>query len=602
MRTTFKITFVLALFCTSAFGQGARYDGISLNGSGGILTGASVYVCADPASGSPCTSLASLYSNISLTQSLSNPLTSDAFGKFYFYALPGNYMIQVYNGSSLLYTLDNVSVTPSAVADKGGQVFNVKAYGARGDGSTNDTAAINSTISLGCGSHGIIYFPPGSYKIVSPLNVTNMTNCTLAGANPGSSNQGFGAAASTIVWNGSATTNAAVDFSHSYGMFVHDLGVTYSSSSAQPGAAMLFDGSGFGDNRLTNVSLSAGSVADLVSCGSESLSVDGQSFLGVAPQYGTPRGVLLSSNGCSGYNITSAFGFTFAPSSETMFRFVNVDFQYNGGDNAVDAELDGTGSGIPIDNVYLQSCYMPAGGSSTSVEKQVYIKGAVTNLTLTNPRYEIDSTTGAYHFLDLASGASLRDFSVTSYDTSNEGGTFSYAFLSSDGSATLQTGHVYGTSVTLNFTGNVNDVSVHDINPLSVTVNGSVSGGTWYGENGSPSWSVSGSYNVDLQGLKNVVFISGVYSGSSTYNLPGGSSGYTTGIYKASYIAAACQFAYADGLQQGSGNYVVVSNVTSAAAANVQSLACPAPGSYSSGQSITATFTNTGGYFIVQAF
>ncbi|KAK4180482.1 family 55 putative glycoside hydrolase [Triangularia setosa] len=57
---------------------------------------------------------------------------------------------------------------------------NVRDYGAKGDGSTDDTAAINAAISAGnrCGGYGcvgttispaIVYFPPGTYLITSPI-------------------------------------------------------------------------------------------------------------------------------------------------------------------------------------------------------------------------------------------------------------------------------------------------------------------------------------------------------------------------------------------------------------------------------------------------
>jgi glucan 1,3-beta-glucosidase len=60
------------------------------------------------------------------------------------------------------------------------QIFrNVKDFGARGDGVTDDTAAINSAISTGgrCGqgcdsstiSPALVYFPPGTYMISAPL-------------------------------------------------------------------------------------------------------------------------------------------------------------------------------------------------------------------------------------------------------------------------------------------------------------------------------------------------------------------------------------------------------------------------------------------------
>lgn len=52
-----------------------------------------------------------------------------------------------------------------ALMDKGGERFNVKAYGAKGDGVTDDTAAINAAIAAGVatGRGFCLFFPPGEY-------------------------------------------------------------------------------------------------------------------------------------------------------------------------------------------------------------------------------------------------------------------------------------------------------------------------------------------------------------------------------------------------------------------------------------------------------
>jgi hypothetical protein len=50
------------------------------------------------------------------------------------------------------------------------QIVNVKTdFGAVGDGSTNDTAAIQAALDALEGTGGIIFFPPGTYKITSAL-------------------------------------------------------------------------------------------------------------------------------------------------------------------------------------------------------------------------------------------------------------------------------------------------------------------------------------------------------------------------------------------------------------------------------------------------
>jgi len=57
------------------------------------------------------------------------------------------------------------------VTDKGSQVYNAKAYGATGNGTTDDTAAILATISA-AGVGGVILFPPGSYSVSSQIQIT----------------------------------------------------------------------------------------------------------------------------------------------------------------------------------------------------------------------------------------------------------------------------------------------------------------------------------------------------------------------------------------------------------------------------------------------
>jgi hypothetical protein len=75
--------------------QGSRKDDIVFNTRGIPLAGATIRVCAMPASGQPCTPLALIYSDAALTQALANPTTTDGLGNYFFYAAPGKYEIEV---------------------------------------------------------------------------------------------------------------------------------------------------------------------------------------------------------------------------------------------------------------------------------------------------------------------------------------------------------------------------------------------------------------------------------------------------------------------------------------------------------------------------
>jgi hypothetical protein len=75
--------------------QGTRKDDIVFNSRGIPLAGATVRVCAMPASGQPCAPLALLYSDVGLTQAIANPTTTDGMGNYFFYAAAGKYEIEI---------------------------------------------------------------------------------------------------------------------------------------------------------------------------------------------------------------------------------------------------------------------------------------------------------------------------------------------------------------------------------------------------------------------------------------------------------------------------------------------------------------------------
>jgi hypothetical protein len=68
----------------------------------------------------------------------------------------------------------------NTLLDKGSQIFNVKAYGATGDGSTDDSTNIQSAITAAQSSGGVVFFPTGTYILNATLTVS-ADNVTLQG-------------------------------------------------------------------------------------------------------------------------------------------------------------------------------------------------------------------------------------------------------------------------------------------------------------------------------------------------------------------------------------------------------------------------------------
>lgn len=94
----------------------------------------------------------------------------------------GNQWISPTKGLVGLGNVDNTSDAnkPVSTAQKayvdahaGGVGHNVKSFGAKGDGTTDDTAAIQAAVdAASTGLVRTVVFPPASYKVSSPINIT----------------------------------------------------------------------------------------------------------------------------------------------------------------------------------------------------------------------------------------------------------------------------------------------------------------------------------------------------------------------------------------------------------------------------------------------
>ena len=124
--------------------------------------------------------LAVLYSDSSGSLT-SNPITADANGYFSFYAINGRYNIQrsgtvpawteydatfgLYgDASALTYTAPGAGAVPRTVQGRLGDTVSVKDFGATGNGTTDDSAAIQTALN-DVASGGTLNFPNGTYRI-----------------------------------------------------------------------------------------------------------------------------------------------------------------------------------------------------------------------------------------------------------------------------------------------------------------------------------------------------------------------------------------------------------------------------------------------------
>jgi hypothetical protein len=96
--------------------QGSRKDDIVFNSRGIPLAGASVHICNMPATGTPCSPTAAIYSDPLLTQALANPTTTDGMGNYFFYAAPGQYEIEISGPGITTKQIPNV-ILPSDPAN-----------------------------------------------------------------------------------------------------------------------------------------------------------------------------------------------------------------------------------------------------------------------------------------------------------------------------------------------------------------------------------------------------------------------------------------------------------------------------------------------------
>ncbi len=96
-RAAFAATLAAALLAAAAaptlHAQGSRKDDIVFGPDGHPVSGATVRVCQPTATGTPCTPLAAIYTDATLSVASANPFQTDGIGNYHFYAAAGRYQI-----------------------------------------------------------------------------------------------------------------------------------------------------------------------------------------------------------------------------------------------------------------------------------------------------------------------------------------------------------------------------------------------------------------------------------------------------------------------------------------------------------------------------
>ena len=150
------------------YGQGSRKDDIVFGPDGHPVAGATVRVCQATATSTPCTPLATVYTDATLTTTSANPFQTDGIGNYHFYAPAGRYMLQIsspqINGT---VTYPDV-ILPSDVSSSGAG-NNISAFGLTLGG--NLSVAGNATVS---GTLTTSNFNPGAFT-PSTLQVSGNT-------------------------------------------------------------------------------------------------------------------------------------------------------------------------------------------------------------------------------------------------------------------------------------------------------------------------------------------------------------------------------------------------------------------------------------------
>jgi hypothetical protein len=176
-----------------------RYFDVVQTTAGNAIPGALVYVYVGST-----TVLATLFSDNGVTAA-PNPLTTNADGEYAFYAANGTYTLQIAATGYAGETKPGVVLFDPSDAG----IISVKDFGAKGDGVSDDTAAIQAAVTHAQVTGNTLFVPAGTYLVSS---VTVGSGLHIVGQHSSSSVFKQTAIGSAIFCNYDSTTKTNIYF------------------------------------------------------------------------------------------------------------------------------------------------------------------------------------------------------------------------------------------------------------------------------------------------------------------------------------------------------------------------------------------------------
>jgi hypothetical protein len=214
--------FLWCLTAPLASAQGSRKDDIIFGPTGHPVSGATIRVCQPTATGTPCSPLATVYTDATLTVTSANPFQTDGLGNYHFYAPAGRYQIQA-SSPQITGTVTQPDVILPADLSSSGSGNNISAFGLTLGGNLSVAGNTNVTGTLTATN-----FNPGA---LSPNSLNVAGNSTVAGPRPyidvtspqyGATGDGGAEQATGAITSGSATlTVSSVTGTFQVGMYIH---------------------------------------------------------------------------------------------------------------------------------------------------------------------------------------------------------------------------------------------------------------------------------------------------------------------------------------------------------------------------------------------